>query len=72
VFDIRPKSLLEPEGMLLDKDVAKFVKSSSNGKVCGVHVVDTDYELNQEISSIKQNFVQELKLILKLLEGLKR
>ena len=65
MFDIRLKSLLEPEGMLLDRDDAKFVKSSSNGRDCGVHAVDTDSEPNHETSSTKQNSVQESKLILR-------
>jgi hypothetical protein len=49
VLDIRLKSLSELEDMLLDNVVAKFVKYSSNGKVFGVHVVDTDCEQNHEI-----------------------
>jgi hypothetical protein len=42
VLDIRLRSLLEPEDMPLDSVDAKFVKSSSNGKDFGVHVVDID------------------------------
>jgi len=34
--------------MLLDKDDAKFVKSSSNGRDFGVHAVDIDLEPNLE------------------------
>ncbi len=48
VLDIRLKSLLEPDDMLPARDDAKFVKSSSNGKVFGVHVVDTDLGPNHE------------------------
>jgi hypothetical protein len=42
VLDIRLKSLLVLEDMLLDNVDAKFVKYSSNGKDYGVHVVDID------------------------------
>jgi hypothetical protein len=49
VLDIRLKNLSEPEDMLLDRDDAKFVKSSSNGKDYGAHVVAIDSELSQEI-----------------------
>jgi hypothetical protein len=42
VYDIRLKSLLEPEDMLLDNVDVKFVKYSSNGKDFGVHAVVID------------------------------
>jgi len=45
--------------MLLDRDDVKFVKSSSNGKDYGVHVVVIDSEPSLEISSTKPNSEQE-------------
>jgi hypothetical protein len=42
VLDIRLRSLLALEDMLLDNVDARFVKYSSNGKDFGVHVVDID------------------------------
>jgi hypothetical protein len=58
--------------MLLDRDDVKFVKSSSNGKDYGVHVVVIVSEPSLETSSTKPNSEQEWKLILKWKDRLKR
>ncbi len=44
-----------------DKKDVKFVRSSSNGKVFGVHAADTDSEPNHETSNTRQNYAQESK-----------